>query len=101
MWDKGAVVILKRGDEAMADSIEDAMTKSLVPLEEMEKVKRENFFLKRQNSRNNSEKIAGANYFYEKKRRSIHLPKIISDFYAITIYGLSEFTARFLTIRER
>ena len=47
MWSRGAVVIVKRGDRAMADAMEQSINLPILVNHEMAKIKRENFFLRR------------------------------------------------------
>lgn len=100
MWNKGAVVIIKRGDEAIGNAIEDGAIKKMIPSSEVEDIRRENFFLKRQNIRNNREKIIDANYNYRRKKYRFRIPKIFIDIYAIGVYGLSEFINRYIFIKK-
>lgn len=46
-WSKGAVVVVKRGDDAIADAIEKGMDIQTYSKEEVEDMKRENTFLRK------------------------------------------------------
>jgi len=100
MWSKGAVVVVKRGDEAMANAIEEGMSLALVSSKEVEDIKRENFFLKRQNTKNNKRKIIAARHAYAIKRRRFKWKRLFVDIYALTVYGLTMFFDRYMRIHK-
>lgn len=70
MWSKGAVVILKHGDEAMANSmikgVDAGMALQRVNSREVETLRRDNFFLKRRSKKSTDAMIADARKNYGK-----------------------------------
>ena len=82
MWSKGAVVIIKHGDEEMADS----MANSLVPV----KKKKKRDALPRRDPEYWNHELAVADFIYGKNYRDP--PKWLKPaigFYALVVYGIS------------
>ena len=69
MWSKGAVVIVKRGDEALADAIEKGLDITTIEsngdaAEEVANLKRANYFLSKKSRKVTDEMIAEARELY-------------------------------------
>lgn len=73
MWSKGAVIVKIHGDKSMGNQMVQGCNLKLVPVQEYERMERENFFLKRQNSKDIQSKIIDAQnkYGYNRKMGKI------------------------------
>lgn len=99
-WSKGAVVIVKRGDQEWADAMEQALAIKRASKEEIAEMERENTLLKTRMSKELEEKIADADRMYG---YNFVWPKWldpITGFFALIIYGIACFWDRFMTIKE-
>lgn len=67
MWSKGAVVIVKRGDPEMADSIEQSLILPIMRSHEFGLMERENFFLRRRSKEDIQKRIEYAERKYGHK----------------------------------
>lgn len=113
-WKKGAVVIIKHGDEDFADAIEDGLNiQKITPGEveelkqEIEKLKKENKELRRANemmkihdTRFTNEAIDNLTDKYKNNYRTPpKWAKIIMDGVAVIIYWISMFIDKYLVIK--
>lgn len=101
MWSKGAVVVVKHGDPNFADAALDGMGFKTVPSREIEALQRDNFFLKRKAKKLDDKSIRKARRNYG--RNPSPPPKWaqpLVDIWALSVYGVSTFVDRYLTIRE-
>lgn len=100
MWSKGAVVIVKRGDEAMANSIEEGLGLKMVPVEQVEDMKRDNFFLKKRCSKAIQQDIIDAQIKYGYNWVPPKWASKLVQGFALIVYGVSIFVDRYLTIKD-
>lgn len=105
MWSKGAVVIVKRGDEAMADAIEKGL--DLIPykpndinLQEVEDLKRDNYFLRKKSKEATDKMIADARELYGYNWTPPRWANKIVEGFAFIVYLFSMFVDKFLIIKE-
>lgn len=101
MWSKGAVVIVKRGDEAMANAIEKGLDLKMVPVEEVEDMKRDNFFLKKRCVKAIQQDILDAQLKYGHNWVPPKWANKLVQGFALIVYGISIFVDRYLTIKDR
>ena len=94
MWSKGAVVVVKRGDETMANSME----KALMPKRDNKTCKTELAAIARQ--KDIAEKIVDARIKYGYNWVPTGWAKKAIEGFALIIYGISVFIDRYLTIKE-
>lgn len=101
-WSKGAVVIIKRGDEEWADSMENALVpkKDICDDEEMKTLKRDNELTKIHDTRFTNNMIEALLHTYGPIPKPI--PKWLDWLLApwtLLIYGVSLFTNKYLIIK--
>lgn len=102
MWSKGAVVIVKRGDEAMADMITKGLKveKSVVENnDEIEALKTQNFFLKKRVRKTTDLMIQDARVQYGYNWTPPKWANHIVRGFALIVYGVSIFVDRFMRIK--
>ena len=93
MWTKGAVMVIKSGDEHLANALETGtqMTKMMVPLSKFQELQRKYDFLKQKELDRQKEDILEARRKYAIKKR-IKLPswcKPITDAWIFVVYLFS------------
>ena len=99
MTNKSAVVIIKRGDQEMANAMVDGLNLPAVQDSRMIFLERENFFLKRQRTRTMRRKIREAQLKYGNNYiPKSNLGRRIREGWALIEYGLALFAERFMTI---
>lgn len=86
MWTKGAVVIVKHGDEGMANGMAKAIAPSYVDQREMERLRRDNYFLKQKGRRATNRMIKRAQRRYGTKRRTPERFKWLREGFAFVEY---------------
>ena len=108
-WNKGAVVIVKHGDEDMANAIEGGLNVKKISVgqsEELEQLKKENEDLKRDkelskiHDDNNTDALIAdldANYGYNWTPPKWMEP--IRSAFALVIYGITLFVNKYLIIK--
>lgn len=98
MWSKGAVVIVKHGDEEMANKME----KSLVPVQterkSLDTCKTELAAKARQEEL--AQKIIDAEINYGYNWTPPHWAKVFVSGYALLVYGFTMFVDKYLRIKE-
>lgn len=104
MWSRGAVVIIKRGDEALADAIEKGLDiSSNVPeeaiSEEIKNLKCENYFLRKKSSKAINEMIEEARELYGYNWTPPKWANRIVECFAFIVYWFSIFVDKYLIIR--
>ena len=97
-WSKGAVVIVKRGDEAMANGIEDALTSEMVSKKDYDELERENFFLRRRTREEILEDIAEAEAEYGHNFIPPKWAVPICEGCAFVIYHVCRFIEKYLVL---
>ena len=100
MPNKSAVVIIKRGDPDMADSMAEQFMPPVVQNDKMIFLERENFFLKRRRTRTTRRMIREAEIKYGHN----YIPKSkfvrhLREGWALIEYGIAMFADRFMTIQ--
>ena len=105
-WEKGAVVIVKRGDQEWGDAIEDALGVKKESDKELEELRKENEELKRDKelSKNHDTRftdraIQDLNYSDEYYKTPPKWLRIIKEGFAFVIYWISVFWDKYLTIK--
>ena len=102
MWSKGAVVIIKRGDEAMADmmtkglNVEESVVENA---DEIENLKMQNYFLKKRVRKTTDLMIEDARLQYGYNWTPPKWANYIVRGFALVIYGVSIFVDRFMRIK--
>ena len=103
MWSKGAVVIIKRGDEAMADIItkglnaeSDSKTNTD---DDIETLKMQNYFLKKRVRKTTDALIEDARIQYGYNWTPPKWANYIVRGFALVVYGVSVFVDRFMRIK--
>ena len=102
MWSKGVVVIIKRGDEAMADmmtkglNIEESVAENA---DEIENLKMQNYFLKKRVRKTTDLMIEDARLQYGYNWTPPKWANYIVRGFALVIYGVSIFVDRFMRIK--
>jgi hypothetical protein len=101
MWTKGAVVIVKHGDDAMGSAMKNGLNLPvLVDQSSVMNIERENFFLKRRSRRYYIQKIREAE---EKYGYNWQPPKWARGFFsglAFLEYLFAVFADKYMTIKE-
>lgn len=100
MWSKGAVVIVKHGDQDWADSIEQTIAIRKASNQEVEELKRENTFLKKRTTDDLIAKIEKAEQDYGYNWTPPKWAKWFFDILALIEYGAAMFVDKFMTIKE-
>jgi len=100
MANKSAVVIIKRGDPGMADSMAETFMPLVVQDDKLVFLERENFFLKRRRTRTTRRMIREAQikYGHNYIPRS-EFGKRLREGWALVEYGIAMFADRFMTIQ--
>lgn len=99
-WKKGAVVIIKRGDQEWADAIEQAILERKTSKEELDEMEMHLVFLKKRDAEywkemiEEAEAMYGENYIPPK-----WIQKIVSGF-AFIMYYIGRFIDKYLKIKE-
>lgn len=92
MWSKGAVVVVKRGDAAMADAIEKG-------LDIKEKSNMNNFYLPKRHTKEELKlMIEDAERDYGTRRTPPKWIRVISEGMAFIVYHISVFVERYLVL---
>ena len=104
MWSKGAVVIVKRGDEAMADAIEQGLNipevdNSMIDTTEIENLKRDNYFLRRRCQKTTEEMIEDARNLYGHNWTPPHWANKLVEGFAFIVYLFSVLVDRVMSGR--
>lgn len=105
-WSKGAVVIVKRGDQEWGDVIEDALDVKRASNKELEELRKENEELKRDKelARNHDTRFTNK-AIQDLKDENEHYktpPKwlrVIKEGFAFIVYWISVFWDKYLTIK--
>lgn len=102
MWNKGAVVVIKHGDEQLANAIQNGVCSTMVPASDVNTLKRDYDLLKKRNTVYWSRKIRRAHrmYFEKPKKPLPNWTKPLIDIYALVVYGISMFVDKFMTIKD-
>lgn len=97
MWSKGAVVVVKHGDEAMADAMEKGLEikKKSDPNKDAE-----TDLMKKRNSEFWKEKIEKAEYDYGYNYIPPKWLEKVRSFFALIVYGLTMFVDKYMRIHE-
>jgi hypothetical protein len=102
MWSKGAVVIIKRGDEAMADiiakglNVEESVAENA---DEIENLKMQNYFLKKRVRKTTDLMIQDARVQYGYNWTPPKWANHIVRGFALIVYGVSIFVDKFMRIK--
>lgn len=102
MWSKGAVVIVKHGDQEWADSIEQALAirrASEKELRELEELKRHKNLSKIHDDKFTDIVIEDARRRYRKIRPMPRWLDILLAPWSLLVYGVSLFADKYLVIR--
>lgn len=101
MWSRGGVVIVKRGDEAITDAIEQGMDilVSDTTDEDTKKIKDERDLLKKAKTDAILCKIAKAEYEYGRNPTLPDWARKISEAAALVVYVICTFIDRYLRIK--
>ncbi len=99
MWSKGAVVIVKRGDEAMASAIEGGLDIQAVPKKDVEALERDYTFLKRRDAKTLKKKIEDAEADYGHNWIPPKWLGKIMEGLAFIVYLISVFIDKYLVIK--
>ena len=106
MWSKGAVVIVRHGDEDMGNAIKDAVGTKMVPIDEVKKLEedvkeleRDNFFLRKRSSEAIMADILSAEIKYGRNFVPPKWAKKIWEWNAFLIYHFSMFVDKYLVLR--
>lgn len=103
MWDKGAIVIIRRGDDEFGRAITEGVTQQmqLVPLHEVANLERDYKFLKSRDQLYWKRKIARANRLYSTPiPRRPKWMRPFQDIWYLIVYGISVFADKYMTIHE-
>lgn len=105
-WKKGAVVIVKRGDQEWGDAIEDALNVKKASDKELEELRKENEELKRDKelTKNHDTRFTNMaiqdlkdkNEYY---KTSPPWLRVIKEGFAFVIYWISVFWDKYMTIK--
>lgn len=105
-WTKGAVVIVKRGDQEWADAMEESLDIPRGDDREMKELENENKELKRDNdlskihdTRFTDMVIESLEHDYGRTRKSPKWAQIVKQGFALIVYVVSVFFDKFLTIK--
>ena len=101
MLKKGAVVIVKHGDENIANALEKGIIKRFDLSPENEDLKRDYTFLKKRDRIYWSNKISDAERYYGHNPSYPSWATPIISVFAFIIYLISVFIDKYLTIKER
>ena len=99
MWSKGAVVIVKHGDEAIADAVAKGIDIQTVAKSDVEKIERDYRFMKNRDSKYWKRKIRKANEKYAYNWRPPWWAKKTVEAFAFVVYGFSVFVDKYLRIK--
>ena len=97
MWSKGAVVVVKHGDEAMADAMEKGL-EIKKKLNSNEEAKTD--LMKKRNSEFWKEAIEKAEYDYGHNYIPPKWLEKVRSFFALIVYGLTMFVDKYMRIHE-
>lgn len=101
MWSKGAVVVVKRGDPAMGDAMLSGMGFETVPSHQIEKLKRDNYFLKRKATKAEARAVRKAKALYGYNPPAPpEWAKPLVDIYALAVYGYATFVDKYLVLHD-
>ena len=105
-WKKGAVVIVKRGDQEWGDAIEDALNIQKASDNELEELRKENEELKRDKELSKKHDDRFTDYAINElanKQDYYRTPptwlRIIKEGFAFIIYWISVFWDKYLTLK--
>ena len=105
-WSKGAVVIVKRGDQEWGDAIEDSLNIKKASDKELEELRNENETLKRDKDLGSMHDdkftdlaIQSLREKYKHKKEPPKWAKIVMEGFAFIVYWISVFFDKFLTIK--
>lgn len=105
-WSKGAVVIVKRGDQEWGDAIEDSLNIKKASDKELEELRNENEALKRDkdlgsihDNKFTNLAIESLKTQYKHKKEPPKWAKIVMEGFAFIVYLISVFFDKFLTIK--
>lgn len=101
MWSKGAVVVVKHGDAALSNQMEQGLGFQSVSIKRLESLERDNFFLRRIATRAEIKAIRKAEAVYGKNPKPC-APWLrpLMDIWTLAVYGFSVFVDRYLTIKD-
>lgn len=107
MWSKGALVVIKHGDDDIAESLTDAVSQRMVPLEKYnelkrayEELERKYYFVKKRDMRYWNRRIKKADYRYH-DRFDISSPrKKLNDTCTLLWYKVTDFVGKYTKIEN-
>lgn len=100
MWTRGAVVVVKRGDLAIADTACDGLGLRTVPSRQIENLERDNYFLRRHSKKSTLRTIRRAEQKYGRNPELPMIFKVPLVAYGMIVYGIDRLYDRCLDLRR-